>query len=123
EDGGSLAHRLPDEAVDLVTCRVVETRVRLVEQPELRAAGEEARERRPATLAGGQPADRNVAEAPVEPEQPEGRLDVRPPRPGGAPPEPHVLVDGQVVVEAARVTEQGDPSADGTGITPQVGAE
>src|SRR4051794_37181729 len=51
QHGRSAGHRLADEAVDEVAALLVETGVGLVEQPELRTAGEHDRERRATALA------------------------------------------------------------------------
>ena len=55
DDGGAGVDRGAEGRVELVATRRVEAGVGLVEQPQLRPPGDQARERRPAALAGRQP--------------------------------------------------------------------
>ena len=114
-----------DQAVEDVPSGLVEPGVGLVEQPQLRAAGDEAGDRRAAALPGRQPADGDAGEPAVEVEvghrrSPSSEASTRGPRP-----EAKVVGDGEVVVEAGEVAEQPDPAAHGAaaGRRAQVEAE
>ena len=87
----SRRHRPADERVDEVATGLVEARVRLVEQPQLRPARDEAGQRGPPPLSGGQGGDPQVGEAAVEPAGPEGRRDVVGRGARGPAPEAHVV--------------------------------
>ena len=104
--------RLAEQGVELVAALGVEAGVRLVEQPQLGATGDEARQRGAAPLAGRQRADRDVGEPPGEPEPLDRRLDLVARGTDRRAPEPDVLGDGEIGVEAVGVPEQADPRAD-----------
>ena len=101
----------------------VEPCVRLVEQPQLRAAGHEDGQRDPSALAGRKGTNRGVGQPASQPERLEGRPDRSLSTPGGPHRKVDVLTDAQVVVEGCRVPEQADPPTHGPGIRKQVGAE
>ena len=111
-----VAHQLVDE----VAAFRVEPGVRLVEQPQLGVAGDEARQRAPAPLPGAQTADRHVAEAPVEAHPLEGGLDRTRRAAPGAYGEADVVGNREVVVEGGGVTDQAQQPADRSTVDPQV---
>jgi sortase A len=119
DPGGS---RVPDEAVEDVASGSVEAGVGFVEQPEPGVPHEQGGQRGPAPLAGRQAGDGEVAEPAVDAGPGEGGLDV-----GGAAhgsgPEADVLGDGQVVVEAGGVAEEGDLAAHRLSVAAQVDPE
>ena len=102
--GGGSAH----EVVDEVAAGRVEARVGLVEQPELGAAGDEDREGGAPALTGRQPGDGHLREAAVEAELLDRLLGICGTSTRRAGPEPHVVDDGEVVVERRGMAEQTD---------------
>ena len=98
--------RVVHETVDLVASRLVETGVRLIEQPELRTASQQHRERHPATLPSREAPDGNRGESAREPQSSHGRVAVAFIAPSGSRPEAHVVAHTEVVVERGAVTEK-----------------
>jgi hypothetical protein len=100
-----------DELVDDVPAGLVDAGVGLVEQPQLGPSSDEAGERRPAPLPGRQAGDGDAGEAAVEPESGHGGIRVGRAGAGRLRPEPHVVGDGEVVVQARRVAEEPDAAS------------
>ena len=112
-----------DELVDEVATVGVQAGVGLVEQPQLRPAGNQAGERGAAALSGRQTADGDVAEPPVEAEPRKGRFGLFDREARGSHGEADVLLDGQVVVQEPAVAEEADPSTQGPAIARQIVSE
>ena len=104
-----------DEVVDQVAAGRVEAGVGLVEQPQLRAAGDEDREGGAAALPGRQPGDGDLARRPLRPSCSIASSAICGTSARGAGPEAHVVGDGQVVVERCGVAEEPDPRRGPTG--------
>ena len=83
--------------------------MRLVEQPQLGAAGDEAGERGAPALPGRQLADEHVAQTPVDAEPLHRRRHLVVGGADGGAPEPDVLGHGEVAVEPVAMPEQADP--------------
>jgi sortase A len=122
EDGGAVGRGVPDEAVEEVASGGVEPGVGLVEEPEPDVPAEEDGERAAAALAGGEAADGDVADALLDAGPVHGVVGVDV-RAGGAGPEADVLLDGEVLVEAVVVAEEGDVGADPAAVLAEVVAE
>jgi sortase A len=122
ENGGPGSRRIPDEAVEDVAPGGVEPGMGLVEEPEAGVTHEERSERRATALPGGEPADGDVADAAVGAGAGEGDVGIGAAA-HGLGPEPHVLGDGEVVVEATGRAEQGDVAADRPAVAAEVDAQ
>ena len=99
--------------------------MRLVEQPQPRAANDHGCERHPAPLPRREAGDGNGPQTFGESDPVERGIDdgVRTIGAHGAGPEAHVIEHGQVVVEARVVPEQADERTDGPAVGDQVDAE
>ena len=115
--------RLTEHGVELVTTLGVEAGVRLVEQPQLGATGDDARQGGAPPLAGRQRPHPNVGEPPGEPEPLEGGIDLIGRGTDGRAPEPDVLGHREIGVETVGVAEQADPRADRVALGRQVEPE
>lgn len=112
-----------DEVVELVAPGSIEARMRLVEQPQLRAPRHDGSERCPPSLAGAEAACRYRGKAPGQAEAFESRGHRREIAPGSTYCEAHVLGHGEVVVEERGVPEQPYSAPDGPPVGPQVTAQ
>jgi hypothetical protein len=121
--GGALGHRLAHQPVEQVAGVVVQARVGLVQQPQLRPAGQQAGERTAAALAGRQPGHGHVPQPPVEAHQAERGLDVVLGRPAGPAPEADVAGRGQLLEQGSGVAQEAHPAADRPSLGRQVVAQ
>ena len=85
--------------------------MRLVEQPQLGPAGDQARERGAPPLAGRQLANRHGRRGAGRAQPLHRGVDLIGRRADGGAPEPDVLGDGEIGVEPVGVAEQADPAA------------
>ncbi len=112
DDGSAPRSGIAHQLVDEVTALGVQTRMRLVEKPQLGVAGHQAGQRAASTLAGAEARHRHVAEAGRQAELLEGGLD----RPGRAAPgaygEADVVDHRHVVIEGGGVTNKPELAAD-----------
>jgi hypothetical protein len=123
DDGGTGRGRSGDEPVDDVAARLIEPGVGLVEQPQLRATGDEGGERGAPALAGRQLGDGDRRQPLGQPQDLDSLVRVKCARPRRPGPEPDVLGHGQVLIERGGVTEQADPGPHRGRRCPQVGTE
>jgi hypothetical protein len=107
-DGRARSGRVDDNPVEQVAAFGVESRVRLVEQPELGSTLHESGQGHPAPLTGRQPSDGDVVQSFMHAHAVEGGERVDHPTLPGPTPEPQVLDDGQLVVETTGMAEQAD---------------
>ncbi len=94
------------QIVDQLPARAVESRVGLIEQPQLGASHEHRGQGGPTTLTRRQSPDLDPGQATREAQVLEGCIDLAFAGPDRAGPEGDVLGHGQIVVEAGRVPEQ-----------------
>jgi len=123
QHGGSSHGRLADHAVDHIAARLVESGMRLVEQPQPGPTNDHSGERRATALTGGKVTHRHVSESigntePIERSIDRADIDARRPRP-----EAKVLLDAQVVVERGVVTEQTDRPTNSGAVADEVVVE
>ena len=90
--------RLSQQRVELVTALGIEPRMRLVEQPQLGAASDEASERGAPGLTGGELSDEHVLQATVDAEPLHRRRHLLVGRIDGRAPELNIFGDGQIAV-------------------------
>ena len=123
DDRGTGTRRLPQGVVEFVTGGRVEAGVGLVEQPQLRSAGHQARKGGPALLACRELAHGDVDEPVDHPEALHGGVCFGVARTDGGAPEPDVLTDGHVEVEPVLMTENAHVATDLLTLGDQVEAE
>jgi len=111
QDRTALPGAALQQVVEEVAAGGVEAGMGLVEQQQARAAGQCHGEARPPLLPGGEPPEGHSGQ-PAEAELLEDGIGVGHLAASGPDPEPHVLPDGQVVVGAGSMTDEGHIGAD-----------
>ncbi len=120
QHGGPGLRCAPDELVDEVTTCRVESGVRLVEQPDLGSPSDEHGQRGAPALPGRETTGWDIGQPTVEVEAGQRCIDIDVASSAGTAPEPHVVGDRQVVVQAGLMSEKADVRAHGPWIGHQI---
>ncbi len=118
-----MGHGVAHQFVNLVTCRLIEPGMGLVEQPQRGAAHDERREGGATALAGREPPNRQVAEPLGNPDAVHRCEGIGARHTGDPRPEAQVVGNGELVVEPRRVAEEPDHRPDCPTIGAQVDTE